>query len=682
MFKWFRNLRFSFKLIIGFGSIFLLVLIATGIINYFVFYNTLGGVWEEHLLGISDNVYKLVKSNVESQVQQKLRVKAEANKEISTHFYNLYLDDELTREEAKNQALKIIKSQKVGEKGFVFVMDGDGKIIMHPNLYVGYDMSDYAYINEVLENNTEEDTSEENTNEESTDEDNTRDKKTGFIEPWNDEENKWERNEVIYLTYFEEWNWVIAATLIVDEYNTFIDKTIFKDDMLDIKIGETDYPYIINEKGILEIHPYLEGNDIYNLTDENDELFVQEMLNKKNGTTRYLWEDQYEQIRWKTAYYQYYEKMDWLIAIAIYEEEIYAPLATQVLITLIIIGGAFLLLIPLVIFYSIMVTRPLKKVRNVIDTMYHGNLSVRSDIDTKDEFGSLSNSINGLSERFEKMISSVVRSVEGFYGATTEISEGNQDLSQRTSQQASSLQEITASIEEMLDKIDNTLKRSEKAKDLSMTIKNEIEKLNESSKQMHEIIQVIESISFETNLLALNASIEAARAGEAGRGFEVVATEVKELSQRSSSQAKEIYAIIEDNISRIKHNVSLVDEIDDIIAEITESSKDQHHTSHQISESISQLNHVTQENASLVEEAAAASEEISTQAKSLKDEVSFFSSENIKELPTALDEVVPSEKKENDDKVKKYIDHVKNENNNENNEEHHNDETKENLKKF
>jgi methyl-accepting chemotaxis protein len=332
------------------------------------------------------------------------------------------------------------------------------------------------------------------------------------------------------------------------------------------------------------------------------------------------------------------------------------------MITLIIIGAAILILIPVLIFYSIMVTRPLKKVENVIDTLSHGNLSVRCDIEGKDEFGSLSKSINGLSERFEKIITSVARSVDGFYAATSEISEGNQDLSQRTSEQASSLQEITASIEEMLTKIDNTLTNSERAKELSNTIKDETEKLNESSKQMHEIIQVIESISFETNLLALNASIEAARAGEAGRGFEVVATEVKELSQRSSSQAKEIYTIIEDNINRIKHNVSLVDNIDDIIAEITESSKDQHNASHQISESISQLNNVTQENAGLVEEAAAASEEISSQAKSLKDEIAFFSSKKVEKLPTGLDEVIPSGKGKEDDKVKNYLEHIKNEN--------------------
>ncbi len=282
----------------------------------------------------------------------------------------------------------------------------------------------------------------------------------------------------------------------------------------------------------------------------------------------------------------------------------------------------FTMYIPL----KILVTKPLHKTKEALYSLAEGNLSTRCNIKRKDELGELANSMNNLSSRFEDIIMSVVRSVEGFTSATSEIAIGNQDLSQRTSEQASSLEEITAAIEEMTANIDTNLKNAKQANVLSGDIMKGMEDLNDSSQKMHEIIQVIDSISFETNLLALNASIEAARAGEAGKGFEVVATEVKELSQRSSSQAKEITSIIEESISKVEENVKLVEKIVDIINEITSSSKDQHNSSKQISTSISELNEVTQQNASLVEESAAASEEISSQAKTLKDEVSYFRS--------------------------------------------------------
>lgn len=293
------------------------------------------------------------------------------------------------------------------------------------------------------------------------------------------------------------------------------------------------------------------------------------------------------------------------------------------------IGGIGLLLVIFIATYitlKFLVTNPLLIAEKSLIKLSEGDLSTRCNVNKKDEIGNLADCTNKLATRFEKIIMSVVNSVEGFTIATKEIAAGNQDLAQRTSEQASSLEQITAAIEEMTANIDANLTKSEEATKLSENIKERMEGLNESSQKMHEIIQVIDSISFETNLLALNAAIEAARAGEAGRGFEVVATEVKELSQRSSGQAKEITTIIEESIGKVEENVKLVENIVDIINEISVSSSDQHESASQISTSVSELNEVTQHNASLVEESAASSEEIASQAENLKQEVSYFNS--------------------------------------------------------
>jgi hypothetical protein len=227
------------------------------------------------------------------------------------------------------------------------------------------------------------------------------------------------------------------------------------------------------------------------------------------------------------------------------------------------------------------------------------------------------------SEKLKQIVDMVTESVNSFEKATKDISDGTQDLSQRTNQQAASLQEITSSIEQLSANIDTNLSNTEKSKDTAIVIKESMQDLNKTSKDMVEIIQTIESIAFETNLLALNASIEAARAGDSGRGFEVVATQVKELSQRSATQSKEIRQIIEDNIDKVTYNLRMVEKNNDIIKEITLSSTEQYDALKQIAESIEQLNEMTQQNAELVSQAAVSTEEIASRAKKMGDLVNL-----------------------------------------------------------
>lgn len=300
-----------------------------------------------------------------------------------------------------------------------------------------------------------------------------------------------------------------------------------------------------------------------------------------------------------------------------------------ILLVIIIALIAIILSIIITILIIASVKRSIMSIVHIISDIAEGkaDLSKRIEVSRKDELGLLADSVNKLSAKFEELIGSIIDSVRSFTKATSEIAKGNQDLSQRSSEQASGLGKITASIEEMASTIDLNLQKSQQAKELSDAIKVSMEGLSTSSKQMYEIIQVIESISFETNLLALNAAIEAARAGAAGRGFEVVATQVKELAQRSSEQAKEVYGIIEKSITKIEENVGQVERIVDIINEISSSSREQYDSSKQITNSISELNDFTQHNAELVEHSAGASEEISIKAKMLYDRISDYSTD-------------------------------------------------------
>ena len=233
-----------------------------------------------------------------------------------------------------------------------------------------------------------------------------------------------------------------------------------------------------------------------------------------------------------------------------------------------------------------------------------------------------------------------------------EISQGNVDLSQRTEEQASSLQQTASSMEQLTSTVKQTADNAQQATRLSHTAHEEATKggevvgktieamseINAASKKIADIIGVIDEIAFQTNLLALNAAVEAARAGEQGRGFAVVAAEVRNLAQRSATAAKEIKGLINDSVEKVNHGTQLVDtsgqsleeilnavkKVNDIIAEIATASQEQSAGIDQINKAITQMDEVTQQNAALVEQAAAGSESLNDQAINLNQMMTVF----------------------------------------------------------
>ena len=252
-----------------------------------------------------------------------------------------------------------------------------------------------------------------------------------------------------------------------------------------------------------------------------------------------------------------------------------------------------------------------------------------------------------MQNRLQRTIGEIRRSSESIASATQQIAAGNGDLSQRTEQQAASLQETAASMEELTATVkqnaDNARQASGLARNASeiATRGNDVVsrvigtmgEINDSSRQIADIIGVIEGIAFQTNILALNAAVEAARAGEQGRGFAVVAGEVRSLAQRSGTAAKEIKQLISASVERVHNGSTLVEQagttmgeilqavqrVTDIMGEIAAASEEQSSGISQVGRAVTQMDEVTQQNAALVEQAAAAAASLQDQAGRLRD---------------------------------------------------------------
>ncbi|MDO9420450.1 MAG: methyl-accepting chemotaxis protein [Herminiimonas sp.] len=298
------------------------------------------------------------------------------------------------------------------------------------------------------------------------------------------------------------------------------------------------------------------------------------------------------------------------------------------------------------------INQPLQEMMVHFDSIAAGDLTSNIEVKSKNEMGTLMLGLQKMQARLTDTVSQVREGSTAISAATTQIAAGNLDLSSRTEQQAASLEETASSMEELTSTVKQNADNARQANQLAVTassvavkggavvsdVVDTMDSINTSAKKIVDIIGVIDGIAFQTNILALNAAVEAARAGEQGRGFAVVASEVRNLAQRSAAAAKEIKSLIDDSVTKVDAGSKLVAQagstmtevvdsvrhVTDIMAEILAASQEQSAGIEQVNTAIVQMDEVTQQNAALVEEAAAAAASLNDQASNLSAVVSVF----------------------------------------------------------
>ncbi|WP_319549315.1 EAL domain-containing protein [Desulfogranum marinum] len=373
-----NNISIRSRLFWAYGLIFVLIFLVSFSLLYHQFKTSITDNIEQELHKTNKIIRDMVETTTSVSIKNHLRAIAESNLAVIESIYDKYLQGMLSELEARQWAMNILYNQSVGKTGYVFCIDSRGIAQVHPRVGVqGKDFSHRKFIQQQIQ------------------------RKNGYLEYfWKNPDEPQERPKALYMAYFEPWDWIISVTSYKNEFFDLINIDDFRDKILEVSFGKSGYPFVINTKGDIIVHPEISGNH-YDVVDNNGQPFIKNMINTRTGSLYYSWKNPSDQIaRKKIVAYNFLPSFNWIVASSVYAEEVLQPLAhikklfALILLTTLCITAIITLLVSSTI---------LKPLVQFIHRLEQGkeDWTVRMDSGRQDEIGRLATSFNLFMDRLK-----------------------------------------------------------------------------------------------------------------------------------------------------------------------------------------------------------------------------------------------------------------------------------------
>ncbi len=429
--KYINNLKIRTKLQIGFTIILIIAVTVGTFIIFHLIKRSIETNIEHELNNSTSGILNMVETVARTSIKVHLSAIAEQNKKIVQHYYDLFKGGKLSEAKAKEYAGKELLKKKIGKTGYIFVWDIKNApqsipLVVHP-LIQGRDVSYVDFVQIGAK------------------------KKYGYLEyEWANPGEKRKRKKSMYLTYFPQWDWVIAASSYKKEFLDLVSIEDIKANVIPLHFGKSGYSFIIDTKGNVIVHPKVSGNYYY-AKDADGKYFIKEICKNKKGKIVYRWKDPDEKIaRKKLVVYNYLPQFDWIIASSSYHDEFYKPLNQLLSIIVVICIIALILVLSLSFVISSSITKPIDSLIERFSQGSKGDFTVRMNINSNDEFGKLSKYFNIFMEQLEKYSNELNSEIMERKETAEELTAANRELCSMHDQLIKSNENLSAEKERLM----------------------------------------------------------------------------------------------------------------------------------------------------------------------------------------------------------------------------------------